>query len=119
MHELSIAQNIVGIVRESVSPDELADVRVVKVRLGVLSGVAADSLDFCFMAILADTPLSAAKLKFEHVPFIVHCPRCVKSFTNEVGMVVCPDCGNTATRVLSGRELQVMEIELESEEKII
>ena len=115
MHELSVAQSILDIVHQSVPQDELADVRIVRVKLGTFSGVVADSLDFCFSAISAETPLAKAHLEFEHIPCVVECRRCQKRFENDIGVVVCPECGGIETTVLSGRELQVTEIELENE----
>lgn len=116
MHELSVAQSILDIVRQSVPDQELADVRIVRLKLGTFSGVVADSLDFCFTAISAETPLGKAHLEFERIPFVVQCHQCQKTFENDIGFVVCPECGGTETAVLSGRELQVTEIELENEE---
>ncbi len=113
MHELSIAQNILDIVRESVPPKELPDVRTVKLRLGDLAGVVPDSLEFSFTVLTADTPLRNAKLHFDHIPFMVTCNACGKNFTNEIGFVLCPSCGSADTKILSGLELQVVEIELE------
>jgi hydrogenase nickel incorporation protein HypA/HybF len=117
MHELSVAQSILDIVQQSVPKDELADVRIVRLKLGTFSGVVADSLDFCFTAITSETPLAKAHLVFEHVPFAVQCRHCQKTFENDIGFVVCPECEGTDTVVLSGRELQVTEIELENEEE--
>jgi hydrogenase nickel incorporation protein HypA/HybF len=117
MHELSVAQSIVDIVKHSVPADELADVRIVRLKLGTFSGVVADSLDFCFMAISSETPLAKARLEIEHIPFVVRCNSCTKSFENDIGFVVCPECGGIETTVLSGRELQVTEIELENEKE--
>jgi hydrogenase nickel incorporation protein HypA/HybF len=115
MHELSVAQNIFDIVRQSVPKGELSDVRIVRLKVGTFSGVVADSLDFCFSAISAETPLAKAHLEFEHIPFVVKCHHCQKTFENEMGFVVCPECGGVETVVLAGRELQVVEIELENE----
>ena len=115
MHELSIAQNILEIVRESVPADELADVRIIRLKLGTFSGVVADSLDFCFSAISVETPLANAHLEFEHIPFAVLCRHCQKTFENDLGVVVCPECGGVDTVILSGRELQVTQVELENE----
>jgi hydrogenase nickel incorporation protein HypA/HybF len=113
MHELSIAQNILDIVRESVSPHDLPGVRVVKLRVGHLAGVVPDSLDFSFTVLTTDTPLRHARLSIDHIPFAVMCNSCGKSFTNEIGFVLCPTCGGVDTKILSGLELQVVEIELE------
>jgi hydrogenase nickel incorporation protein HypA/HybF len=117
MHELSVAQNILDIVQQSVPKNELADVRIVHVKLGTFSGVVADSLDFCFSAISAETPLAKAHLEFEHIPFAVRCNQCRRTFENDIGFMVCPECGGAETVILSGRELQVTEIELENEEE--
>lgn len=117
MHELSIAQSILDIVHQSVPKEELQNVRTVRIKVGALSGVVADSLDFCFGAISSETPLSQARLSIEHVPFRVRCQTCEREFVNEIGYVVCPECGGVETTVLSGRELQVTEIELDDHQQ--
>ena len=117
MHELSLAESIVDIIRQSVPKDELEEVRIVRMKVGTLSGVVADSLDFCFSAISAQTPLAQARLEIEQIPFSVLCNSCRKTFVNDIGFVVCPDCGGVDTTVLSGRELQVTEIELDNNEE--
>lgn len=117
MHELSFAENIVDIIHQSVPRNELQDVRVVRLKIGALSGVVADSLDFCFTAISAETPLVKARLEIEQIPFAVRCNVCRKTFVNDIGFVVCPECGAIDTTVVSGRELQITEIELDTEEE--
>lgn len=117
MHELSIAQNILDIVRQSVPTDELKNVRFIRLKIGSLSGVVAESLEFCVSAVVAGTSLSGAKLAIEHVPFRVRCDTCGHEFTNEIGYVVCPECAGVETRVISGRELQVTEIELDDHQQ--
>ena len=117
MHELSLAESIVDIIHRSVPEDELAEVRIVRMKVGALSGVVADSLDFCFTAISAQTPLAQARLEIEHIPFSVLCSACKKTFVNDIGYVVCPECGGVETTVVSGRELQVTEIELDTEQE--
>jgi hydrogenase nickel incorporation protein HypA/HybF len=67
MHELSVAQGILDLVRRHVPDDQAGAVRAVTVRLGALSGVVAESLDFCFGAIVTGTPYARATLSFEHV----------------------------------------------------
>ncbi len=117
MHELSFAQSIVDIIHQSVPTDELRDVRIVRLKIGALSGVVADSLDFCFTAISAETPLARARLDIEQIPFAVLCNSCQKTFVNDIGYVVCPECGGVETTVVSGRELQLTEIELDNDKE--
>jgi hydrogenase nickel incorporation protein HypA/HybF len=112
MHELSLAQNIVEIVHQYVPAEEASTVKSVKLKVGELSGVVADSLEFCFSAIIADTPLSGTSLEIEHIPFTLRCKQCSKTFFSELGVVLCPTCGADTTEVIAGTEMQVVEIEL-------
>jgi hydrogenase nickel incorporation protein HypA/HybF len=111
MHELSIAQSILDIIREQVPENQ--HVKSVKVRIGEMSGVVPDSLEFCFTSITADTPLASARLDIDHLPFILFCADCNKQHRTEPGFAFCPVCGSGATRVVSGMELQVVEIEVD------
>jgi hydrogenase nickel incorporation protein HypA/HybF len=112
MHELSLAQSIVEIVRQYVPNEKAGTVKSVKLKIGELSGVVADSLDFCFSAITADTPLQGATLQIDKIPFTLECNDCSESFTSEYGTVICQRCGGSNTHVLKGTEMQVVEIEL-------
>jgi hydrogenase nickel incorporation protein HypA/HybF len=110
MHELSIAQNIADIVQQYV-PDEQA-VQWVKVEIGRLSGIVPESLEFCFDAVVSETPLAGARLKIDLIPIRAACNRCNAGF--EVGSVAfaCPACGSADLHVISGTELKVIEIEV-------
>lgn len=112
MHELSIAQSIVEIVEQTVSPADYSAVTDVHVRIGEMSGVVPDSLAFCFSAIVATTPLGNAKLTIKHVPLTMECKTCGSIFRSEFGFASCPQCKQTDTAVISGTELEVVEIEL-------
>jgi hydrogenase nickel incorporation protein HypA/HybF len=118
MHELSVAQSIFDIVCQHVSRPELTLVRKVRVRVGTASGVVPDSLEFSFQAIIIDTPLSAARMEIESVPFRLQCENCHATATTDDGLRLCPQCGSVATTILSGRELHVKDIELADEEKV-
>ena len=113
MHELSIAEGIVSIVHQHVAENQIPLVRSVVVKVGCYSGVVADSLTFSYEAITADTPLSGSFLTVEHIPFVISCGECGKEVINENGFTQCPACLSFDTKIVSGRELQVKEIELE------
>ncbi len=112
MHELSIAQSIVDIIGQYVPADQVADVRLVRVRVGRMAGVVADSLDFCFGAIVNGTPLTGARLDIEETPVSAQCGSCSETFVVEGTTFVCPACGSGEVNIVSGTELQVVEIEL-------
>ena len=112
MHELSVAQGILDLVRQHVPPDQAGAVRTVSVRVGALSGVVADSLAFCFEAIVAGSPYAGASLSIDRVPTRAACHDCSREFDIEGLVFRCPQCGGPQVRLVSGDDLQVTSIEL-------
>jgi hydrogenase nickel incorporation protein HypA/HybF len=115
MHELGLAQSILDIVSQYIPPSQASAVRSVRIRVGQLSGVVASSLEFCFAAIVGDTAMQNARLVIEEVSATANCPNCNRVFAIEHMAFLCPTCGNTCISVISGSELQVVDIELAEE----
>lgn len=113
MHELSIAQNILDIVRENLSANGGGRLKSVKVKIGELAGVVPDSLDFCFGAITKGTEMEEARLEIEKTCIVARCNDCGRDFPVEGLMFSCPICKSTGITVIAGNELQVIEIEVE------
>jgi hydrogenase nickel incorporation protein HypA/HybF len=116
MHELSIAQSIVEIIQQHVPVAEQDRVRAVRVKIGAVAGVVPDSLAFSFQAITAESVLKNARLEIESIPFQIHCTACGVTSENEAGFAQCTTCGSTETKILSGSEMHITEIELEEPE---
>ncbi len=112
MHELSIAQNILEIVQQSVPEAEASAVRYVRVRVGQLSGVVPESLDFCFSALVSDTNWQRATLDFEQTPATFRCKECSHHYQDEDMTFICPICKSKNIELTSGKELELVEIEL-------
>ncbi len=112
MHELSLAQNIVDSIKESVDVEKLPLVRGVKMEVGAASGVVSDSLVFAFNSIVKNSPLSSAYMVAEVIPLIVHCGDCQIDTINETGFMVCGNCGSGNVSIVSGTELVLKQIEL-------
>jgi hydrogenase nickel incorporation protein HypA/HybF len=116
MHELSVAQSILDIVQHHVPEEERRAVRSVRVTLGAQSGVVRDSLEFCYSALIAETPLSASVLVIEERPFLLRCNDCKREYANDAGTILCPVCGGIDTTILSGTELLVTAVDLDDGE---
>jgi hydrogenase nickel incorporation protein HypA/HybF len=112
MHELGIAQNILEIVQQAVPDGQKPAVRKVRIRVGQLSGVVPDSLDFCFSILLNESQMPKARLAIEQVPTISQCRDCSHRFQVEDLAFVCPACKSTNLELVSGKELEIVEIEL-------
>jgi len=114
MHELSIAKNIIEIIKESVEEKDLRYINKVVLKIGDLSGVVPDSLQFSLEAISTGTELEGTIYEIMKIPFTIKCKVCNNESNNELGIVKCPACGSKDTEVVSGNELLVSEIILKN-----
>jgi hydrogenase nickel incorporation protein HypA/HybF len=119
MHELSVAQEILGIVNQYFPNPKPNTVKSVKVKVGKLSNILTDSLAFCFDAITSDTTLSGAKLEMIEIPIKINCTGCNQESEIEPPVFACPICGNNQIKIVSGTELWVDEIELFDENESV
>lgn len=112
MHELSIAQSIIDIIKENVPAEKLGELRNVRIEVGDVSGVVADSLQFCFDAIKSGNSLADAELVIKKIPFVLYCNKCKAESTNTSGIRMCGICSEFNTKIVSGTEMQITEVEL-------
>lgn len=119
MHELSIASSVVDAVAESLAKYPGARVLEVRLRVGELAAVVEDSLQFCWGIATEGTALAGARLTVNSVPVTVHCAACgdggkLKSLQD----FRCPRCGEPASDVRGGREMEIESVEIEESEKV-
>ena len=114
MHEMGIALEIAKIAQESV-PDNLenARVRIVNLKIGKLAAVVPESLKFCFEIATKDTPMEGAELNIEEIPVTARCNECGASWTAEQPNFICEKCDSGAVELLTGRELDIVSLEVE------
>ena len=115
MHELGIAQNILEIVQQYVPKEQTAAVRSIRIRVGPLSGIVPDSLEFCFQAIVHETEMQQARLAIDQLPAILNCKKCACRFETKDLEFLCRSCGSSDLELVSGKELEVVDIELAEE----
>ncbi len=117
MHELALAQSMIEALEAKAEECEALRVRSVRLRIGEASGVQVDSLTFCFETLAALTPtLAGARLVVEVMPHRAWCESCGRAFAVEHFVVRCPTCGVWSERVISGLELQIIDMEIETAE---
>ncbi|MCX6165012.1 MAG: hydrogenase maturation nickel metallochaperone HypA [Ignavibacteriae bacterium] len=114
MHELSVAQNIIEIVKENVPEKDLGDVKTIFLEVGEFSGIVSDSLQYCFDVIKTDTPLGNSKMEIKKIPFLLYCNKCKSKTTNNMGIRFCECCGSCNTKIMSGMDMQITKVELNS-----
>lgn len=112
MHELSIAQRIIEVAEEQARESGLSSITLIKVRIGGLTTVVPEALDFCFGFAKEDTLASNADLLIEEIKAEGRCNVCRAVFeVDDTLFLVCPSCGAYDTTLLAGRELDLVGIE--------
>src|SRR5262245_8292263 len=113
MHELSIALSILDLAGEEA---ERRGGRVVAVhlKLGPLAGVVKDALLSAYDLAREGTYLAGAELVIKDVPIATWCPACAAERSPPFPELCCPQCGTPTPKVLHGRELEVVALEIES-----
>jgi len=115
MHELSVAQRILEIAEEKAKGSGLSRITGIKVRIGSLTTVVPEALDFCFGFAKEDTLAGSANLIIEEIQAEALCNCCKLVFPVEQSFfLVCPSCGSSDTTLLKGTELDLLSIEGEA-----
>lgn len=115
MHELSIAMSIVDIACEEARRLGARRVRAIHLRLGPLSGVIRKTLESAYEMAVEGTAVAGAKLVIRDVELAVFCRRCdARRPAPSVQQVCCSVCGEPSDEIVSGRELEVVAMEVES-----
>ena len=112
MHELSIAQSICEIALESLQQHPGHVVSKIGLKIGALSDVMPDALDFGFEVSKKEYGLADAQLIIEAVPARGKCRSCGAEFDAAGFRFICPKCDSIGVDLLSGQEMEISHLEL-------
>lgn len=113
MHEMAIVQSVLDIAFTEAEKHSARKISKIKLRIGELSGVVRDSLEFAFEVLRQGTLAEDAALEIEAVPLRVVCRSCgsAETVTGDLTLI-CRSCGD-ALAIVSGREMKVEYIDLD------
>jgi hydrogenase nickel incorporation protein HypA/HybF len=114
MHELSIAVSLVDIAAREATEAGSEKVSKVRLRIGALSGVVRDALEFSFDIAAGGTIVEGAALEIEELPVVIHCPAC--DADRELPGVFrfrCPVCDTPSADIRQGKELEITSLEIQ------
>jgi hydrogenase nickel incorporation protein HypA/HybF len=104
MHELSIADGVLGVVLAHAGDRR---VQRVEMRVGHLRQVVPSALEFAWELVTQGTAAEGAELALEHVPAAVRCRTCGAETEQDAFPLACGECGSLAVDVVRGEELSV------------
>ena len=116
MHELGIATQIVEQVQDEVARRNLANLRAVGVRIGALSAIDPEALDFSFTCVCKETALEGIRLDIEWVAAAVRCEVCGHRWTTDQPDFICPHCHTCKPVIEQGYELDIAYLETDDPE---
>lgn len=116
MHEASIVESLIALVRENL-PDGQRVLRV-DVKVGLLTGVSPDAMRFYFELLRPDTLGEQAELAVTLVDLQAHCGECGADHSLAETAWLCPACGAAALVFKNGDELLMSSFEVQDGENI-
>lgn len=111
MHELAICQALIQQVEDIARAHPGKQVEVIKVQIGPLSGVEAPLLKHAYPVASAGTVAEGATLVIETLPIKVRCRTCSAETEATANRLLCAECGDFHTELISGDEMLLASIE--------
>lgn len=116
MHELSIACELVESADAAARQAGATCVTAVHLRLGKLSGVVSDSLQFGYDIATKGTLLEGSQLVIEELPVVIYCDTCAREVAlPSIQNFNCPNCGTPSRHIRQGKEMEIRSMEVEME----
>lgn len=114
MHEFSIAQNIINIIKDSIGEEMLGRVNKIYMEIGKLAGVSTESLEFSLQVIL--NRRNQKVLDVKEIQPLVLCFNCKNTYPPEDMVWICPYCGEYGADILKGNEIKIIDVEVNDED---
>lgn len=115
MHEVGLMQNMLELIEKCSEEYRLKQIYRIVVRVGELSNVVPEALQFAFEASVHGTIAEKAEFIIETVPARARCIKCGHEFPADFMIPTCPECGQTAI-ITEGQELHLQSLEGDQED---
>lgn len=113
MHEMSIVSGIFDSVGEKAEQAGAKKVTAIDLKIGEMTDVVDEALDFAFQALSEGTIFEGCELRVEKVPPKSLCFDCGNEFEHDRFNRVCKECGSLKTKIIEGKELEIVSIEVD------
>jgi hydrogenase nickel incorporation protein HypA/HybF len=113
MHEMSLAEGVLQLVKDTARRECASRVKLVVLEIGRMSSVEPEALTFCFEAVTHGSMAQGAALEIISVPGAGWCMLCAETVPMQALFGACPKCGSYQVQATSGTEMRVKEIEIE------
>ena len=113
MHELSICQALIDQVEKLARENAAIAVHTIHLQVGPLSGVEIPLLENAYPLAAAGTVAESAELIIESMPVRVRCKTCGAVSEATANRLLCAECNDYHTELLSGDEMILSRLEFD------
>ena len=110
---MSIISGVIDAVVPSAEQAGATRVLAITLRIGDMTEVVDEALDFAFEALTEGTLCEGAQLVVNKVAPRSLCFECGNEFDHDRFHRSCPSCGSYETRLVAGKELEIESIEVD------
>ena len=111
MHELKIAEDLLAIVLDTASGNNLSRVTKVSIIFGELVQIVPDIFEFAFRETVRSSIAEGAELDIEITPVKMKCKNCGNIFQPKENLFACNSCSSADLEIIQGKELFIKSIE--------
>ncbi|OBC09003.1 hydrogenase expression protein HupH [Mycobacterium sp. 852013-50091_SCH5140682] len=109
MHELSICNSMLAIVRKHAQG---RDVLTVHVQIGAMRQIVPDTLVYCWSLVTERSDLEGTELQVERVPAKIRCTNCGFEQVLDEFVMACASCSGHAVDLVEGNEFLITSLDL-------
>lgn len=114
MHELTLAERAIAMAEEVARRAGARCITRVRLGIGALAHVDADTLIYCCGLVARETLAEGAEIVAERIAGEAWCATCKQAVElSRVGNA-CPHCGGFELEVIAGDEMQILDISVAS-----
>ena len=112
MHEVSIMQSTLQLAEEHARKAGGTAITRICLRVGLVSGVVPEALEFAFDVLKTGTMAEGASLEIERIPGEFRCPACGTQVRLDEVRFDCPACNGMLTLANGGADLELSHLEV-------
>ncbi|NJM83829.1 MAG: hydrogenase maturation nickel metallochaperone HypA [Tabrizicola sp.] len=112
MHEMSLCESILDIIRDRAGQDRFSRVTRVCLEVGPLSSVEPEALRFGFDVVMRGSLAEGAALEIETPEATAFCVACLSSVPVRNRLDPCPACGSADLQITGGDDLRIRQLEV-------
>jgi hydrogenase nickel incorporation protein HypA/HybF len=112
VHELSVCLSLLEMIQGIAAERGARQVTRIELGIGPLSGVESDLLRNAWPIAAAGSIAAEAELLIDAADIVVRCTRCKAETTATANKLICGECGDFRTSLVSGDEMTLLRVEL-------